>query len=345
MKYLFLFFTFFCCGSVQASDLQQGITRLHEEIVRKVRERPELNQEMPGLRVFQTAVKSYCAFMESPASKNVAYPDRFVFVDFTRSALDQRLYIFDLGRRELLHQEYGTHGSGTASRLYYSIGQAEGVAPAIVLLRAGNYNESHFFSNRYGSAESSLGVALADEKDKHSASLNVKALRMKGLDFALNSEMENRGVVFHSWGYQVKEVKQLKMAPNSEGCLMFPAQDEFEGQSKVNVASVFIESIKSAPVFLYHDRLVNSELNEAAYQDDLRLGQQFRDQVETEVHRAAVRFSWAPGYEQKVLQKFQSRLEQDWFRKARETHRYFQKGSEWIGHEPTIPELCISRFE
>ena len=345
MKWLFLFIALLSFREVQASDLDRGILRLHETMLKKVSERPELNQEMPGLRVFQTAVKSYCAFMESAASRNVAFQDRFVFVDFTQPALDQRLYVFDLGRRELLHQEYGTHGSGTASRLYYSVGQGEGVDPAIVILRAGNYNDSHFFSNRYGSAESSLGVALAGERDYYSTSLNVKALRMKGLDAGLNSEMENRGVVFHSWGYRTKEVKVLRMAPNSEGCLMFPAQDEYEGQLKVNVASVLFESIKGAPVFLYHDRLAHSELNESTYQDDLRLGEQFREQIDTAVHRAAIRFGWTQGYEQKVLQKFESRLEQDWFRKVRETHDYFLKGSEWIGREPQIPELCLTRFE
>jgi hypothetical protein len=95
-------------------------------------------------------------------------------IDYSLPSTERRLWVFDLGKRQLLFREWVAHGRNTGG------------------------NMARHFSNRPGSLMSSLGTFVTDGTY---VGHNGLSLRLKGLDGRFNNEAEKRAIVMHGADY------------------------------------------------------------------------------------------------------------------------------------------------
>lgn len=152
-------------------------------------------------RALESAFRSYYAFQaENP--EQVRKPFLY-FVDYGLPATAKRGYVFDMKTLRIVDGPFTVaHGRGSSKSRFG--------APKI-------------FSNRHGSAATSLGLYLAQETYNFSGKAaggryTSIGLRLKGLSGAFNSNARARGVVAHGAPYVT-----AKAAGRSEGC---PAVDQ-----------------------------------------------------------------------------------------------------------------------
>jgi hypothetical protein len=288
---------------------------------------------MPDLKLFQIALKSHCSLLEKHPQSASMRSDRFAWVDYTQPSSQKRLYLFDLKERKLLHQTHATHGVGSIPRVSLSVNSGRGrdESQQDLWLRFSD-QESRFFSNRNGSNQSTLGAAVADSSPYYSRTFQSQALRMKGLDGDLNSKILSRAIVFHAWDYSEQEAGMGGL-PSSQGCLMFPRSDLFEGASGVDVNTRMIGALQSVPVYLYHQRLLDSQLNDREYAADLSEYETLKTELAKEIPFRDL---------QSRTGELEAQLKEQWLDKAEETYRYFQKGSLFIGREPEQTDRCLA---
>tara|TARA_B100000700_G_scaffold309727_2_gene389293 strand:- start:7539 stop:8528 length:990 start_codon:yes stop_codon:yes gene_type:complete len=107
---------------------------------------------------------------------NCADPDakRLAVIDFSRSANEKRLWVFDLQQRRLLFKELVSHGQGTGQEY------------------------ARAFSNTPDSHQSSLG--LFRTKQSYTGS-NGYSLRLEGLEPGINDRAYERAIVMHGADY------------------------------------------------------------------------------------------------------------------------------------------------
>lgn len=103
-----------------------------------------------------------------------AAPERLAVIDYSRSSLQPRLWVFDLTSRTLLFEEHVAHGK-----------------------HSGEDRPDHF-SNVEGSLQSSLGLFRTAEtyRGRHGLSL-----RLDGLDAEFNDQARARAIVMHGADY------------------------------------------------------------------------------------------------------------------------------------------------
>ena len=99
---------------------------------------------------------------------------RLAVIDYSRSSLEPRLWIFDLANDRLLYQELVAHGQGSG-----------GDVPTR-------------FSNNDGSHASSLGLFVT--RDTY-VGHNGYSLRMDGLEHGINDAAMSRAIVMHGAAY------------------------------------------------------------------------------------------------------------------------------------------------
>lgn len=120
------------------------------------------------------------------------------FIDYSIPANQKRLWVFDLDAHNVLFHTYVSHG-----------------------LKSGNL-ESHFFSNRFDSKASSIGVYRTNKTyyGRHGLSL-----KLDGLDKGFNDNADSRTIVMHG-GWYVEEgfIKKYGRAGRSWGCPAIPDQ-------------------------------------------------------------------------------------------------------------------------
>ncbi|RYE71822.1 MAG: murein L,D-transpeptidase catalytic domain family protein, partial [Oxalobacteraceae bacterium] len=103
-----------------------------------------------------------------------AHATRLAVIDYSRSSLDRRLWVFDLPAHKLLNHEWVAHGQGSGS------------------------DRPDRFSNDEGTHASSLGLFLtADTYQGH----NGYSMRMQGLEAGINDAAMSRAIVMHGAGY------------------------------------------------------------------------------------------------------------------------------------------------
>lgn len=165
-------------------------------------------------RVLELAMRaSSCAERRGllPAS------DTLTVIDYTRPSTEPRLWVLDLARRALLHEELVAHGSGTGE------------------------NHAERFSNDPGSHQSSLGlfVTLDTYAGKHG-----RSLRLQGLEAGVNDRALERAIVMHGAEYVANAFVSLHgRIGRSWGC---PAL-------AVDVAQRVIDRIRGgSPLFAYY---------------------------------------------------------------------------------------------
>jgi hypothetical protein len=114
------------------------------------------------------------ASAQRAVERGEAEPSTLTVIDYSRPSTERRLWVIDLRTRELLFEEYVSHGRNSG----------------------GNVPTS--FSNEEGSYKSSLGLFRAAEayNGKHGYSL-----RLDGLEKGVNDRARERAIVIHGADY------------------------------------------------------------------------------------------------------------------------------------------------
>lgn len=117
---------------------------------------------------------------------------RLAVIDYSRSSLQPRLWVFDLASRKLLYKELVAHGQGSGG------------------------NVPTHFSNADGSHASSLGLFVTGSTY---TGHNGLSLRMDGLERGINDAAMARAIVMHGAAY-VNEAsgRQMGRLGRSWGC-------------------------------------------------------------------------------------------------------------------------------
>lgn len=112
--------------------------------------------------------------MECATNHGMSPAQRLAVIDFSRPSSVPRLWIFDLERRKLLHEELVAHGQNSGE------------------------DQATSFSNIVGSNQSSLGLFRTSESyiGRHGYSL-----RMDGLEPGVNDNARDRAIVIHAADY------------------------------------------------------------------------------------------------------------------------------------------------
>jgi hypothetical protein len=151
------------------------------------REAPMLNEE---------ALNKAITVLNCANNNNVYHNDILSIIDYSKSAGEKRLWVFDLKKERLLFHTYVSHGIKSG-------------------LRATRY-----FSNKNNSKSSSIGVYRTAQTYHGRDGLS---LRLHGLDRGFNDNAENRSIVMHG-GWYVEEpfIKKYARAGRSWGCPAVP---------------------------------------------------------------------------------------------------------------------------
>ena len=149
-------------------------------------------------------------------------------IDYSKSSVEKRLWVFDLKKGKALFNTWVSHGKNSGG------------------------TNSTSFSNQLGSLKSSLGVFVTTEPYIGSKGYS---LRMKGLEPGVNDNAYKRDIVFHgAWYVDASTIQRYGQIGRSWGC---PAVS-------TSTARSLIDTIKeNTVVFAYYpDR---SWLNKSQY--------------------------------------------------------------------------------
>lgn len=174
---------------------------------------PELRDKINS-KVLDLALAGYSALKEQG---KVNRDGILTVIDFNRPSVDQRLFVIDVKRGQLLYSGLVAHGKGSGDI----------------------YPQS--FSNIPGSHQSSLGFyTTGDTYDGK----NGYSLKLQGLEQGVNDKAESRSIVIHGADYVSYDfIKKNGRLGRSEGC---PAIS-FESFQQV------IDLIKGGScLFIYH---------------------------------------------------------------------------------------------
>ncbi len=152
-----------------------------------------------------------CARQQNVDSNNI-----LVVIDYSMPSSEKRLWVFDLAEKKLLFNTYVSHGIRSGALL------------------------STYFSNKYNSKSSSIGVYKTEKVyyGRHGLSL-----KLRGLERGFNDNAENRSVVMHG-GWYVEEdfIKRYGRAGRSWGCPAIPD----------NLTTPLINTIKDSSLFVVY---------------------------------------------------------------------------------------------
>jgi hypothetical protein len=130
--------------------------------------------------------------LECASAQGMSPSRSLTVIDYSLPSTVPRLWVFDLQRGKLLFEELVAHGRNTGE------------------------NYAQFFSNTYGSLQSSLGLFLTKETYN---GRNGYSLRMDGLEAGFNDKAMERAIVFHGADYvNTRFVKKQGRIGRSLGC-------------------------------------------------------------------------------------------------------------------------------
>lgn len=187
----------------------------------------EMNLQEKGLRyeVFTNALVGYYNLRHEG---RLSEKQIITMVDFTKSSREKRLWVIDLGNREILHHTYVAHGRNSGDEFAES------------------------FSNESKSYMSSVGFYVTQDtyQGKHGLSL-----KLEGLDEAYNSNALDRCIVMHGAEYANEEFMQKHgRLGRSLGCPALPMA-EHEGiiESVVGKTTLYIHAANDTYTSHYLD--------------------------------------------------------------------------------------------
>lgn len=157
---------------LSVGDRTERIVALHPSAASELAAGERLYEEM-GLAgkvnfiAFRQAVAGYNKIKEK--SKPI-----LTLIDFSKPSTEERLYVFDIEKKELLYTSVVSHGKNSGE----------------------NYATS--FSNQYGSYKSSLGFYLTEYTYQGK---NGYSLILNGLEEGINDRAKERAIVVHGAAY------------------------------------------------------------------------------------------------------------------------------------------------
>ncbi|EHL30624.1 murein L,D-transpeptidase catalytic domain family protein [Legionella drancourtii] len=167
-------------GQVSAQAISDLELMLHNQA-------PTLNQQVIN-KVLMT--------LKCATEYNVDHNNILTVIDYSLPSNEKRLWVFDLKEKKLLFHTYVSHGIKSGALV------------------------SNYFSNKYNSKASSIGVY---QTQKAYYGRDGLSLRLDGLDRSFNDNASNRSVVMHS-GWYVEEgfIKKYGRPGRSWGCPALP---------------------------------------------------------------------------------------------------------------------------
>lgn len=153
-----------------------------------------LHNEAPTLN--QSVIHKALMTLKCATEYNVDHNNILTLIDYSLPSNEKRLWVFDLQEKKLLFHTYVSHG-----------------------IKSGAL-QTNFFSNKYNSKASSIGVY---QTQKSYYGRDGLSLRLEGLDRSFNDNASNRAVVIHS-GWYVEEgfIKKYGRPGRSWGCPALP---------------------------------------------------------------------------------------------------------------------------
>ncbi len=137
-------------------------------------------------------------------------------IDYSIPSSEKRLWIFNIKTQELLFHTYVSHGIKSGELL------------------------TTFFSNRYNSKSSSIGIYLTNNAYRGREGLS---LRLTGLDRGFNDNAENRAIVMHGgWYMNESFIEKYGRPGRSWGCPAVPLE----------LAESIINTIKNQALFVVY---------------------------------------------------------------------------------------------
>lgn len=170
------------------------------------------NKQMPSLASFQKGMLGYYKLVENGKIKN----EILTIVDFSLPSSKKRMWILDMGARQVLFYTFVAHGQGTGGEMATE------------------------FSNRPDSHKSSLGFYLTAETyiGKHGLSL-----RMDGLENKFNGNARERYIVVHGAAYATADfADRVGRLGRSWGCPAVPEK----------ISKAIIKTIKGKSCFFIY---------------------------------------------------------------------------------------------
>lgn len=130
---------------------------------------------------------------------NVDHNNILTVIDYSLPSNKKRLWVFDLKEKKLLFYTYVSHGIKSGALI------------------------SNYFSNKYNSKASSIGVYQTQQSYYGRDGLS---LRLDGLDRSFNDNASNRSVVIHSgWYVEERFIKKYGRPGRSWGCPALPLEN------------------------------------------------------------------------------------------------------------------------
>jgi hypothetical protein len=176
-------------------ELNQQLEQLSKNSASSTHEIEEmLHSKAPMLSL--AAINQVVATLTCATNHNVEHNNMLVVIDYSLPSNKKRLWVFSLAEKKLLFHTYVSHG-----------------------LKSGVL-ATQYFSNKYNSKASSLGVYKTEKTyyGRHGLSL-----ALNGLDPGFNDNAGGRAVVMHG-GWYVNEdfIKRYGRAGRSWGCPAVP---------------------------------------------------------------------------------------------------------------------------
>ncbi|MDR3503490.1 MAG: murein L,D-transpeptidase catalytic domain family protein [Legionella sp.] len=156
-----------------------------------------LHNEAPHLN--QQVINKVLMTLKCANDYNVDHNHILTIIDYSMPSNEKRLWVFDLKEQKLLFHTYVSHGIKSGALV------------------------SNYFSNKYNSKASSIGVYQTQQAYYGRDGLS---LRLDGLDRSFNDNASNRSVVMHS-GWYVEEsfIKKYGRPGRSWGCPALPLEN------------------------------------------------------------------------------------------------------------------------
>ncbi len=138
--------------------------------------------------------------------------DVITIIDYSKPSTEERFYVLDLKRKEVVYKTYVSHGVNTGG------------------------NEASQFSNRMNSRQTSLGFFLTSETYY---GRNGYSLRLDGLEKGINDRARERTIVIHGAAYATDDfIRRNGRLGRSWGCPALPD----------NLSKEVIDTIKNGSV-------------------------------------------------------------------------------------------------
>lgn len=192
LKLLFSFiflFVFFLQPANMTSAVAVDISVQPDECL-EIYSESEL-QEYIDYRPFQHAYYAYTKI--EPQKKDI-----LTLIDFSKPSSEERLFVIDLEKREILFRSYVAHGRNSGEKYATS------------------------FSNETGSYKSSLGFFVTGGTYNGS---NGYSLRLNGLESGINDKAFERAIVIHAASYSNPDlIRNTGRLCRSLGCPALPKE-------------------------------------------------------------------------------------------------------------------------